>query len=58
MFYENLEKKLNRGKRVRIDLTSNRYSFLEKNKRSNQTYENGEHCLYIFKRKLQTKTCE
>ena len=58
MFYKN-RKKLKGGKRVRIDLTSNRYNFLKKtNKCSNKTYENGEHCLYICRRKLQTKSCE
>ena len=31
MFYKN-RKKLKRGKRVRIDLTSNRYNLLKKNK--------------------------
>ena len=57
IFYEN-RKKLKPGERVRINLTSNRYNLLKKNKCFNQTYENGEHCLYICRRKLQTKSCE
>ena len=57
MFYKN-RKKLKQEKRVRSDLTSNRYNLLKKSKYSNKTYENGEHCLYIFRRKLQTKSCE
>ena len=57
MFYKN-RKKLKQEKRVRSDLTSNRYNLLKKSKYSNKTYENGEYCLYIFRRKLQTKSCE
>ena len=56
MFYKN-RKKLKQGKRVRIDLTSYRYN-LSKSKCTNKTHENGEHCLYICRRKLQTKICE
>ena len=55
MFYKN-RKKLKRGKRIRIDLASNRYNFLDQEKH-NQTYENGEHYLYICRCKLQTKSC-
>ena len=57
MFYKN-RKKLKQGKRVRIDLTSYRYNLSKKSKCTNKTHENGEHCLYICRRKLQTKICE
>ena len=57
MFYKN-RKKLKQGKRVRINLTNNRYNLLKKNKCSNKMYENGKHFLYICRRKLQTKSCE
>ena len=58
MFCKNW-KKLKQGKRVLIILTSNCYNLLKKkNKCSNQTYENGETCLYICRSKLHTKSCE
>ena len=57
MFYKN-RKRLQRGKRVRINLTSNYYNLLKKKKYSNKMYENGEHCSYVCRRKLQTKSCE
>ena len=46
MFYKN-RKKLKRGKRVRIDLTSNRYNLLKKNKCCNKTYKM-ENTVYTF----------
>ena len=57
MLYKN-RKNLKQGKRVRIDLRSNRYNLLKKSKYSNKIYENGEHCLYICRDKLLTKSCE
>ena len=57
MLYKN-RKNLKQGKRVRIDLISNRYNLLKKSKYSNKIYENGEHCLYICRDKLLTKSCE
>ena len=54
MFYKNKIKK-KQGKRVPMDRIT---IIFWKNKCSNQTYENGEHCLYIFRHKLQTKSCE
>ena len=57
MFYKN-QKKLKRGKHVRMNLISNRYNLLKKKTCSNQTHENGEQVLYICRCKLQTKSCE